>query len=83
MRIYLQSPGADGKVPRYVNLFLQPDLLGGWNLVKESGTQGTRGRLKTEHFPDRERAADALLRERDEQIRRGYVVVFIQGERQA
>ena len=40
--------------------------------------QGVTGRLRKEHYPDRETAEGALVKLRDEQIRRGYRVVFIQ-----
>lgn len=80
MRIYLQTPAAPEQAPRYYHLFLQQDLLGGWNLVKEWGFQGASGRLKREHFASREAAEAALLKSRDQQLARGYRVMFIQGQ---
>jgi len=80
MRIYMQIPAIDGKPPRFYHLALQQDLLSGWNLVREWGQQGSPGRLKRDHFPDRDSAQDALLRVRDTQVQRGYKVVFIQGQ---
>ncbi|HID48400.1 MAG TPA: WGR domain-containing protein [Chromatiales bacterium] len=79
MRVYMQIPALDGKPPRFYQLALQQDLLSGWNLIREWGQQGQAGRIKRDHFPDRESALDALLRVRDIQIKRGYQVVFLKG----
>ena len=78
MRIYMQIPPQDDKAPRFYHLHLQEDLLEGWSLIREWGSQGARGRVKREHFPDRETAELALIRVRDEQLKRGYRVVFMQ-----
>ncbi len=80
MRIYMQIPPEDAKAPRYYHLHLQEDLLEGWTLIREWGYQGAAGRVKKEHFQDRESAESALLRVRDEQIKRGYQVVFMQAQ---
>ena len=80
MRIYMQIPPAGDKAPRYCHLHLQEDLLEGWTLIREWGYQGAAGRVKKEHFNDRESAESALLRVRDEQIERGYQVVFMQAQ---
>jgi predicted DNA-binding WGR domain protein len=78
MRIYMQIPPEGNNAPRYYHLHLQEDLLDGWTLIREWGYQGVTGRLRKEHYPDRETAEGALVKLRDEQIRRGYRVVFIQ-----
>jgi predicted DNA-binding WGR domain protein len=78
MRIYMQIPTQDDKAPRFYHLHLQEDLLEGWSLIREWGYQGARGRVVREHFPDRESAEAALVRVRDEQLKRGYRVVFMQ-----
>jgi len=80
MRIYMQIPPEGAKAPRYYHLHLQEDLLEGWTLIREWGYQGAAGRVKKEHFNDREGAESALLRVRDEQIKRGYQVVFMQAQ---
>jgi predicted DNA-binding WGR domain protein len=77
MRIYMQSPPAGDKAPRFYHLHLQEDLLEGWTLIREWGYQGQRGRVSRELYPDRETAEAALLQVRDEQLRRGYRVVFM------
>lgn len=79
MRIYMQTPVGADAAPRYYHLHLQEDLLEGWTLVREWGYQGSGGRVVREHFPAREQAENALLKVRDEQLKRGYRVVFIQG----
>lgn len=80
MRIFLQTPVSDDRPPRFYHLFLQEDMLGGWSLVKEWGFQGASGRVVREHFEDRDTALDALLAARDQQLQRGYRVMFFQGE---
>jgi len=79
MRIYMQIPFSDHRPPRYYHLHVQEDLLEGWSLIREWGFQGAGGRIHQDHFTDRDSAQDALLRVRDEQLKRGYRVVFVQG----
>jgi len=78
MRIYMQIPPEGDKAPRFYHLHLQEDLLEGWTLIREWGYQGGAGRVRKEHFPDREMAMSALEQARDDQIKRGYQVVFMQ-----
>lgn len=80
MRVFMQMPPAEERPPRYYHLFLQEDLLEGWNLVKEWGFQGSSGRVVREHFSDRESAEAALIATRDQQVRRGYRVMYIEGQ---
>jgi len=79
MRVYLQIPALEDKPARYYQLMLQEDLINGWTLVREWGQQGYAGRVKRDHFPDRQAAEAALLRVRDTQVSRGFKVVFMQG----
>ena len=46
MRLFLQQRPAAGESPRYVQLTLQPDLFGSWELLRESGQIGGRAQLK-------------------------------------
>ncbi len=80
MRIYMQQPAIDGSAPRFLHLSLQKDLLGGWSLVRESGYQGSAGRVTKKHFTDRETALSAMIRQRDIQLNKGFRVVFAQGD---
>jgi len=58
---------------------LQPDLLGGWTLVRESGQIGGRSTVRREQFLDRDSAFVALEQARDQQLKRGFQLMFIQG----
>lgn len=78
----MQTPVGEDVSPRYYHLHLQEDLLDGWTLVREWGRQGSSGRVVKQHYPNREGAEQALLMVRDEQLKRGYRVVFIQGQEQ-
>ena len=78
----MQIPALDDKPSRYYQLLLLEDLLEGWTLVREWGQQGRSGRVKRDHFEDRESAESALLRVRDMQLKRGFKVVFMQGQDQ-
>ncbi len=80
MRIYMQIPAVDDKPPRYYQLLLQPDMISGWTLVREWGMVGASGRVRREHFAEREEAEAMLIKARDSQIKRGYRVVFTQGQ---
>jgi predicted DNA-binding WGR domain protein len=82
MRIYMQIPPEGDKAPRYYHLHLQEDLLEGWTLIREWGYQGASGRVKREQFADHATAEAALLKIRDEQIQRGFRVVFMQAQAQ-
>ncbi|MBB6184096.1 putative DNA-binding WGR domain protein [Oleiagrimonas soli] len=79
MRIYMQTNAEAGETPRYVQLTLEQDLLGGWILLRESGRQGGRATLRREVFLEDKDAIAAFEKTRDSQIKRGYRVVFTQG----
>lgn len=79
MRIYMQTNPDAGQPPRYVQLTLEQDLLGGWTLYRESGRQGGRASLRREVFLEDKAAIEAFEKARDAQIKRGFRVVFAQG----
>ncbi|HEX7339897.1 MAG TPA: WGR domain-containing protein [Rhodanobacteraceae bacterium] len=79
MRIYMQTRPAADEPPRYMQLVLEQDLLGGWTLYRESGTQGGRATLRKELFLERDDALAAFEKTRDQQIKRGYRVMITQG----
>lgn len=79
MRLLLQQRPDGHEAPRFVQLMLQPDLLGGWTLVRESGQIGGRSQLRREQFMDRDSAFAALEHARDQQIKRGFQLMFTQG----
>ena len=79
MRIYMQTRPAAGEAPRYVQLVLEQDLLGGWMLYRESGTEGGRATLRREVYLERDAALAAFEQARDNQVKRGYRVMITQG----
>ncbi|MFC3550990.1 hypothetical protein ACFOLC_08150 [Lysobacter cavernae] len=79
MRLLLQQRPDGREAPRFVQLMLQPDLLGGWTLVRESGQIGGRSTLRREQFLDRDSAFSALEHARDLQLKRGFQLMFAQG----
>ncbi|WP_024889708.1 WGR domain-containing protein [Luteimonas huabeiensis] len=78
MRLLLQQPVQGDAPPRFVQLMLQPDLLGGWTLVRESGQIGGRSQLRTQQYADEPSALNAIERARDMQLRRGFQLVRTQ-----
>jgi predicted DNA-binding WGR domain protein len=80
MRLYMQIPALDDQPARYYQLLLLEDLLDGWTLVREWGQQGRSGRVKKDHFENRDAAEAALIRVRDTQLNRGFKVVFMRGQ---
>ena len=80
MRLYLQTAPGITDAPRYVQITLEQDLLGGWTLYRESGVQGGRATLKREQFLERDEATAAFEKARDTQLKRGFRVMFAQGQ---
>ena len=79
MRLLLQQRPDGHEAPRFVQLMLEPDLLGGWNLVRETGLIGGRSQLRREQFLDQASALAALEKARDLQLKRGFQLMFAQG----
>ena len=79
MRLLLQQRPDGNEAPRFVQLRLQPDLLGGWALLRETGLIGGRSTLRREQFPDQALAMAALEAARDAQLKRGFQLMFAQG----
>jgi hypothetical protein len=79
MRIYMQSPAGPAEEPRYCQLMLQQDLLGGWTLLREWGQLGGRVSLKREQYLELKEAQAAFERARDQQLKKGFRVTFLQG----
>ena len=79
MRLFMQSPTTGTEAPRYYQIVLQQDLLGGWTLFREWGQQGGRASSKREVFLERDAALVAFEHARDAQIKRGFRVMFSQG----
>lgn len=79
MRLLLQQRPDGREAPRFVQLLLQPDLLGGWELLRETGQTGGRSTLRRSMFPDQTSAMAALEKERDAQLKKGFQLMFAQG----
>jgi len=57
---------------RFYHLDVQPDLFGGWSLVREWGRIGRAGKVMTTPFPSPSEAERALGRLRRRKEKRGY-----------
>lgn len=79
MRLLLQQPPDGPEAPRFVQLTLQPDLLGGWTLLRETGQTAGRSTLRREQFADQASAVAALQKARDQQLKKGFLLMFAQG----
>lgn len=79
MRLLLQQRPDGPEAPRFVQLMLEADLLGGWTLVRETGQIGGRSQLRREQFLDQASALAALEKARDQQLKRGFQLMFAQG----
>ena len=79
MRIFRQQQPAADEQPKFYQLSLEQDLLGGWVLLREWGQPGVRTAAKREVYLDRQDALSALSKARDSQLKRGFRVMFAQG----
>ena len=80
MRIYMQQTHSDLNTPRFCHLHLQEDLIDGWTLIKETGQQGKPGRIVKKHFATHELALEALVKIKDDQVDKGFKIVFAEGQ---
>ena len=79
MRLLLQQRPGGPEAPRFVQLMLERDLLGGWTLVRETGQVGGRSSVRREQFMEQGEALAALEHARDLQLRKGFQLMFAQG----
>jgi predicted DNA-binding WGR domain protein len=79
MRVFLQQVPVGIEPPKYIQLTLQPDLFGSWELLRETGHIGGRSQLRRELFPNPELASNAFEKARDSQLKRGFQVMFVSG----
>ncbi|TXK62657.1 WGR domain-containing protein [Alkalisalibacterium limincola] len=80
MRLFLQQRPGSGEPPRFVQLVLQQDLLGGWTLLREAGHVGGKSQLRKEQFLERDLAIAAFEKARDQQVKKGFQIMFAHGE---
>ncbi len=76
MRVFLEQPACGTDPARYLQMTLQPDLFGGWELLRESGPIGGRAQLRREQFPGQAPALAALEKARDAHLHRGYAITY-------
>ena len=79
MRLLLQQRPGGPESPRFVQLMLERDLLGGWTLVRETGQVGGRSSVRREQFMEQRDAFTALEHARDLQLKKGFQLMFAQG----
>ena len=79
MRMLLQQRPDGREAPRFVQLRLEPALLGGWALVRETGQIGGRSSLRREQYLDQASALAAFEHARDLQLKKGFQLMFVQG----
>ena len=79
MRLLLQQRPDGREAPRFVQLQLQPDLLGGWTLLRETGQIGGRATLKREQYLLQDEANAAFEKARDSHLKRGFQLMFARG----
>ncbi len=77
----LQQPPAAGAPSTFCRLTLQPDLLGGYLLLCETGELGGRSRIRRSVHLDLDSAIAAFETARDREIRRGMRITWAEGER--
>ncbi|MEO7916131.1 MAG: WGR domain-containing protein [Dokdonella sp.] len=79
MRLFMQTKPEASESPRYYQIDLNQDLLGGWTLYREWGQQGGRISSKRELYIERDLALGAFEQARDLQLRKGFQVMFSRG----
>ena len=79
MRIFMQTVPSSDQMPRYYELILQQDLLGGWTLIRQWGAANRFMGARRDHFESLTDAQTALARVRDLQAGKGFRVMFVQG----
>ena len=79
MRLLLQQRPDGREAPRFVQLMLERDLLGGWTLVRESGQVGNRSTVRRDLYLDQAEAMAAVEHARDLQLKKGFQLMFAQG----
>ncbi len=79
MRIFLQQPASGTDPTRYLQLSLQPDLFGGWELLREAGEIGRPAKLHRQFFADQAQAEAAFEKARDTELKRGFQITYTSG----
>lgn len=87
MRIFLQAQPTPIQLssqfpdaPKYLQLVLHQDMFGAWTLIKETGQIGGKPTVKRDQYLDFDTAQSAFLAARDQQLKKGFVVTFAEGQ---
>ncbi len=72
MRVELRRLDPTRNMRRFYWLDVQPDLFGGFLLLKQWGRIGAGGRIKAERYDAEAHALDALQRQAERKRRKGY-----------
>ena len=70
----MQQSATGPVAPRYVRMEVTADLIGSWELVRETGQIGGRCQVRREIFPNCELALEAFESARAGYAKRGYTV---------
>jgi predicted DNA-binding WGR domain protein len=73
LALELRRIDAARNMRRFYRLDVQPDLFGGFLLLKQWGRIGARGRIVADRFDDATLAVAALAQHAARKARRGYV----------
>ncbi len=68
----MQQSATGPVAPRYVRMEVTADLIGSWELVRETGQIGGRCQVRREIFPSCELALEAFEAARTSFAKRGY-----------
>ena len=71
--IVLRRVDPTRNMARFYRLDVQPDLFGGWSLIREWGRIGQSGHVRVVAFRSAGEACDALRRQNRAKERRGYL----------
>jgi predicted DNA-binding WGR domain protein len=63
---------ANKNMRRFYKLDIQPDLFGGWSLIREWGRLGRPGQVRMQNFPTRGTADLAMVGHYSRKARKGY-----------
>jgi predicted DNA-binding WGR domain protein len=63
---------AGKNMQRFYKLDVQPDLFGGWSLIREWGRLGRAGQVRMENYPTRGTADLAMVCHYTRKVRKGY-----------
>ncbi len=70
--IELRRVDPERNMARFYLMSVQPDLFGGWTLMREWGRIGQAGKLRCLPYPTQDEAEAALTKLQEAKLRRGY-----------